>query len=153
MYMCLWIYSCKTCFLRVFIILDISPHIENRQLFLSPSLSLKAERPKTKHQRLTSRKTAERSKEGDKGARKGTKNTGFWTITQLFPCIPNRCIRTVYTAFAMHSVRMQLISLYRICYASINLLRASIMSSWFALFISLFENSNSLSLVTHTLSL
>ena len=120
---------------------------------VSVILSLKAERPKTKHQRLTSRKTAERSKEGDKGARKGTNNTGYWTNTQLFPCIPNRCIRTVYTAFAMHSVRMQLISLYRICYASINLLRASIMSSWFALFISLFENSNSLSLVTHTLSL
>jgi len=44
---------------------------------VSVILSLKAERPKAKHQRLTSRKTAERSKEGDKGARKGTKNTGF----------------------------------------------------------------------------
>ena len=49
--------------------------------------------------------------------------TGFWTVTQLFLCTPNRCIWTVHTAFAMHSVKMQLISLHRIFYASVNMHR------------------------------
>ena len=72
------------------------------QASVSVILSLKAERPKTKHQRLTSRKTAERSKEGDKRSKEWDKK--HWLLNK-------------YTAISMHSEQMHSDSLHSFCHA------------------------------------
>ena len=69
-------------------------------------------------------------------SKKGVK---YFEVRVLF----NNHVRTVYTAFAMHSVKMQLISLHRICYASVNLHWGQCNDFMVCpLSLSLFENSN-----------